>query len=1784
MYKNLCASLLWVCGLACSSAFAAPIAFNGSYNQQFDTLATSGSANAWTNGETIQGWYLFKSDLSAVSTYRADSGTANNGAFYSYGSSGATERALGGVGSGSFEGFMALAATNATTATINTLNLRFDGEQWRNGGNTSIHVMKLEYGIGDSFANVTTWTAAGASFNWSSVVNEATAAAVDGNGAGRVADVGGTLSNLGWTPGATLWLRWVETNDPGSDHGLAIDNVRLSTGGSTPGVFTPPAGTTSGSSDASTAIALDADWMVVGDDEANVLRVYPRAGGAAVKEWSFGTQLGIGTSELDLEASTRIGNRLYFTGSHSNKKDGSEANNREHLFAVDVSGTGAATTFTYVAEYGGLEQALAVWDTSNAHSKGANYFGLAASSAGGVVPEASNGFSIEGLAATGSGQLLLGFRAPQANAAQRTKALLIPLTNPAAVLTGANPIFGAPIELDLGGRGVRSIERADDGKFLIVAGPAGAATFTASSSNFVLYVWDGASTTAQRLDNALDPLLASTGGSFETLVSPASTAAGTRVQLLQDNGDTVWPGRTKPSKDLQPADQQFVGNWITLGNPVATDTTPPVLQSSTPAAGATGVDPTASIQLVFSEAVRNGGGSFELRSGGTLISTLPAGDASVASFSGSTLTLRPPAGLSPNTAYTLAAVGSPVVDQAGNAWTGTSLGFTTGALAPVTRTVLISEVNSNATVGGDFFEIYNHGNTTVNLANWRWTDNSEDFSNGKVLPAGTTLAPGKALVIATESDAPAFCAAWGLATCDGVIRVSGKGLGKGDAVLLYDPSGQLVAALNYGTTAVYGANPATSGTGHPPVAGSHAGPAFAPAGSSVNDGVSAVWDGQSTSAPRYVPAAVGQLGGFAQPGAAVNIGSPGVPGGTSPSAGITLISAIQGPGEASPKVGESVTVRAVVTAYRPGLSGFFLQEEAADSDGNDATSEGIFVFYGGTNPGVTDATVGQLVELKAVVGEFRNQTQLTNVTGFEVKGPAALPNPVVLTLPVADMAVLERYEGMRVEVRPASGQLVVTDTQTLGRYGTVTLSVGQPQVQFTETNAPSTSGFEAFVKATQRGQIILDDGISAQNPPTAYGRNGQPLSASNTLRAGDAVNSVVGVLDQFVDSAAAVHETSYRVQPTVAPNFSGPERPTAADFKAAVGAAGLKIASANVLNYFNVTGATSGPSQVMFTTPLGNQQGIRGANNAQELERQRAKIVANLMGLDADIYGLMEVQNNGSGPSGALKDLTDALNASSDKPAGARYDYVKAPFKEGSAEVAGAGTDAITVAIIYRADRVQPAGTAAVASPVTYPAFSATGGSRVPVAQTFAVPLGAGATDQITVVVNHFKSKGSVLASPGNADQRDGQGANNAARVMAANQLKSWLDTNPTGATSSNLVLVGDFNAYGKEQPITTLEGYGFIKVSQGDSYSFDGLWGSLDHIFVSAGLQARVGKVVKWAINAQEPVALDYNTEFNKPASYYAATPYRSSDHNPIVLGLLLGNQPPAILGVPATPRTVVAGEAFGLDGLTVSDPEGGTLTLSITASNARLLGLADADAAQPGLQLVGTPTQINALLAQAVVIADMQGATLTFTLTDGATAPVVAKMAFNVTPPGTVDPANQFNLSIPGQQAVTGTVTGGGATCRVVPSPQVVTPGAAGAQGLPRPNASLPFGMFALKTQNCDKGAMVTVKLTFPGALPTDAEYWKWGKSADNTSAHWYPLPASIQGNTVTFALRDGGLGDDDLRADGNIVDPGALVVAAAVGPTPVPTLGQWALLLLMVCLTGLARGKFAGAARRR
>ena len=134
----------------------------------------------------------------------------------------------GGPLAGAVAGWAALGLTNDTGAQINTLSLGYDGEQWRDGGNTSPQVMKLEYGFGNSFVTVPTWTAPAGSYDFTSPNHMATTATLDGNAASnRTAGLGGTLNNLGWTGGSTLWVRWVENNDAGNDHALAVDNVHF---------------------------------------------------------------------------------------------------------------------------------------------------------------------------------------------------------------------------------------------------------------------------------------------------------------------------------------------------------------------------------------------------------------------------------------------------------------------------------------------------------------------------------------------------------------------------------------------------------------------------------------------------------------------------------------------------------------------------------------------------------------------------------------------------------------------------------------------------------------------------------------------------------------------------------------------------------------------------------------------------------------------------------------------------------------------------------------------------------------------------------------------------------------------------------------------------------------------------------------------------------------------------------------------------------------------------------------------------------------------------------------------------------------------------------------------------------------------------------------------------------------------------------------------------------------------------------------------------------------------
>ncbi len=235
MTKTLLATAALLVAVSSHAAVSIP-APTAVYANTFDNLASAGASNAWANNSTMSGWSLFNGVGGAIATYAAGTGSGTAGAFYSFGST-AGDRAFGGVGSGgtyfgspsagAVAGYIAVAFSNGTGLVLDSFSAGFNGEQWRNGGNATAHTMVMEYGFGASFGAVSGWTAPGGSFNFTGPIATATAAAVDGNVAGLMTGLGGTIATI-WAPGDTLWLRWTERNELGSDHGLAIDNFSFS--------------------------------------------------------------------------------------------------------------------------------------------------------------------------------------------------------------------------------------------------------------------------------------------------------------------------------------------------------------------------------------------------------------------------------------------------------------------------------------------------------------------------------------------------------------------------------------------------------------------------------------------------------------------------------------------------------------------------------------------------------------------------------------------------------------------------------------------------------------------------------------------------------------------------------------------------------------------------------------------------------------------------------------------------------------------------------------------------------------------------------------------------------------------------------------------------------------------------------------------------------------------------------------------------------------------------------------------------------------------------------------------------------------------------------------------------------------------------------------------------------------------------------------------------------------------------------------------------------------------
>jgi uncharacterized protein len=236
------------------------------------------------------------------------------------------------------------------------------------------------------------------------------------------------------------------------------------------------------------------------------------------------------------------------------------------------------------------------------------------------------------------------------------------------------------------------------------------------------------------------------------------------------------------------------------------------------------------------------------------------------------------------------------------------------------------------------------------------------------------------------------------------------------------------------------------------------------------------------------------------------------------------------------------------------------------------------------------------------------------------------------------------------------------------------------------------------------------------------------------------------------------------------------------------------------------------------------------------------------------------------------------------------------------------GTDEIKQAFIYDRRTVRPVGDWAILTSAVDPRFN-DDLSRPALAQTF-VRLRGG--ERVTVVVNHLKSKSqSGLTDPNdpNFDQGDGQGFWNHARTEAAAALADWVASNPTGENAVGALIIGDLNAYGREDPIRALEDEGFedqlVRYTEGAPYTFtfDGQQGTLDTALATETLAARATGAAVWHINADEVPAIDYlgpaefgvpfNRRFRTPEiaeAYYDPSAFRSSDHDPVLIGLSVG------------------------------------------------------------------------------------------------------------------------------------------------------------------------------------------------------------------------------------------------------------------------------------------------------
>ena len=538
---------------------------------------------------------------------------------------------------------------------------------------------------------------------------------------------------------------------------------------------------------------------------------------------------------------------------------------------------------------------------------------------------------------------------------------------------------------------------------------------------------------------------------------------------------------------------------------------------------------------------------------------------------------------------------------------------------------------------------------------------------------------------------------------------------------------------------------------------------------------------------------------------------------------VVAIGTVQGSGARSPLEGEEVTVEGVVTgSFGKHLGGWFLQDEG---DGDPATSDALFVLSDGDSP----VRRGDRLRVRGRVLEHGEEggtlTALRPVELQKLEGGLHVP-PLELHAPPDDW---ERLEGMRVWI---SAPLVVSGHHDLARNGVLVASFEGRLDAPTEVAAPGADAL-AVAADNDRRSVLIDDVRQGEWPERIWYL---PEHEQNP-RTGSALTGVDAVVDQ--------RDGEYRLQLLKPPVLRPAPRPDPPEVQGDV-----RIAVLNLENLFNGDGRGGG-----FPTE-------RGARSPEELASQLDRLQATVLMLEPDIVAAMELENDGYGPDSSIATLAAAL--------GPDWSFVDTGE--------GPGTDAIRVALLYRPAAVRPVG-----APATLEGGPFGARSRVPLAQAFR----AGDGPAFTVVANHFKSKGCREAVGLNLDQADGQGCWNALRADSARRLAQWLDTDPTGSGTDLAAIVGDLNAYGMEDPVRLLTDAGWrdaFSSRQGVyTYVYSAQAGRLDHVFLSPALADRLRDAEIWHSNADEPAGVGYRADSGGEGR---GTPWRSSDHDPILTG----------------------------------------------------------------------------------------------------------------------------------------------------------------------------------------------------------------------------------------------------------------------------------------------------------